>query len=524
MRKKIASFISIPAILFSVSFVLTAFAHNIIELYLRVLPLSLVLAVLFALVISMFSSIFLKNNAKRDIFSTWCVIIFFTYGGLLSFIRNIFSQFSNVTVDRNYIALFLSLSLIFAAYKIIKRMPKIFSPLAKFLKIFGIAITIFPIVSIMQFQITQKSHSNANSILALPNASELAVNKLPDIYYIMPEDYAGSWVLKQYFNMDNNTFVDYLQDKGFYVADKSTSNYPKTFLSLASSLNMEYLSYLSDRKNSSDQTVVNPLIENNNALRFLKNVGYSYYQMGSWWGPTKYNDFADNNFVLENKNLPNIDEFTYYIIKSTTLNFIFTKFFPTVVVGDSNKDYRNRILYQFSILPTVVNLSGPKFVFVHIIAPHGPYVFDQNCKSIALRQTKNIPEEQNYTNQTTCINKKLESAINVILKDSAKPPVIILQSDEGAPFLNNWLNPGDNWKTADNKMLVEKFPILNAYYLPGVSQEKLYPSITPVNSFRLVFDLYFNAKFPLLPDKNYIFSDLNHAYEFKDVTNVVSNK
>ena len=44
--------------------------------------------------------------------------------------------------------------------------------------------------------------------------------------------------------------------------------------------------------------------------------------------------------------------------------------------------------------------------------------------------------------------------------------------------------------------------ILNAYLLPG-GEESLYPSISPVNSFRVILNEYFGHGLPLLPDKSY---------------------
>jgi len=41
---------------------------------------------------------------------------------------------------------------------------------------------------------------------------------------------------------------------------------------------------------------------------------------------------------------------------------------------------------------------------------------------------------------------------------------------------------------------------LMAYYLPEGGEQALYPEITPVNSFRIVFNHYFGAEYPLLPD------------------------
>ena len=52
-----------------------------------------------------------------------------------------------------------------------------------------------------------------------------------------------------------------------------------------------------------------------------------------------------------------------------------------------------------------------------------------------------------------------------------------------------------------------RYEILNAYYLPGDGAESLYPTITPVNSFRVILDKYFGENFPLLPDVSYNQSD-----------------
>jgi hypothetical protein len=63
--------------------------------------------------------------------------------------------------------------------------------------------------------------------------------------------------------------------------------------------------------------------------------------------------------------------------------------------------------------------------------------------------------------------------------------------------------------------------ILNAYYLPNFDKKLLYPSITPVNSFRLVFNSYFDGTFELLPDENYAFVDESRIYSFFNVTDKV---
>ena len=71
-------------------------------------------------------------------------------------------------------------------------------------------------------------------------------SELPDIYYIIFDAYASTSTLKEVYNYDNQNFNDFLTAKGFYVTSKSQTNYPLSFLSLASSLNMKYINYLTD--------------------------------------------------------------------------------------------------------------------------------------------------------------------------------------------------------------------------------------------------------------------------------------
>jgi hypothetical protein len=51
---------------------------------------------------------------------------------------------------------------------------------------------------------------------------------------------------------------------------------------------------------------------------------------------------------------------------------------------------------------------------------------------------------------------------------------------------------------------IARLAILNAYYLPGVDSDLIYPSISPVNTFRLILNTYFGADLPLLPDESYL--------------------
>lgn len=71
-----------------------------------------------------------------------------------------------------------------------------------------------------------------------------------------------------------------------------------------------------------------------------------------------------------------------------------------------------------------------------------------------------------------------------LLKKTEPDPIIIIQGDTGG------------WHPY-------RQAIFNAYYLPDDSSNALYPTISPVNSFRMIMNEYFGMNYPLLPDEAY---------------------
>ena len=82
---------------------------------------------------------------------------------------------------------------------------------------------------------------------SLSSLSSLSVKR--DIYYIVVDGYARSDILQEMFGFDNASFVSYLQEKGFVVPTSGHSNYPATPLSIASTLNMDYIQSLVPARN-----------------------------------------------------------------------------------------------------------------------------------------------------------------------------------------------------------------------------------------------------------------------------------
>ena len=166
------------------------------------------------------------------------------------------------------------------------------------------------------------------------------------------------------------------------------------------------------------------------------------------------------------------------------------------------------------------------FVFAHIKCPHAPFVFDENGEPVGsdrpihFRRNRDMmpPHERveyidKYQRQLSGLNLYLMAVVDSILAGSSRPPVILLQGDHGP---SAWMDY-NNVEATDMR---ERMPILNAYYLPVEARAELYPTITPVNSFRLIFDALFGTRYGRLEDELY-FSSWRRPYEFHRVTDRV---
>jgi hypothetical protein len=165
------------------------------------------------------------------------------------------------------------------------------------------------------------------------------------------------------------------------------------------------------------------------------------------------------------------------------------------------------------------SLPSPKFVLAHFLLPHGPYVFDRRGRFISAEEESTKDWRDLYAEQLAFTNQRINELLDQLLSGPAESdPIVIIQADEG-PHPEELVGNPDiyRWDQASDLDLKLKFAILNAYYLPTGS-ERLYPSITPVNSFRVLLNEYFGLDMAVLPDRSFIFPDYQHLYEFTDVT------
>ena len=160
-------------------------------------------------------------------------------------------------------------------------------------------------------------------------------------------------------------------------------------------------------------------------------------------------------------------------------------------------------------------------MLAHVLLPHPPYVFKRDGSFLPSEEEARTTDRQGYVNQLIATNAHITAVIDRVLADSKQPPIIVLQGDEG-PYPEGTKKDSFNWHRASPAQLRVRSGILNAYYLPeGRGRSGLYDSITPVNSFRVIFNEYFGTGLPLLPDRTYAHETDYHPYRLVDITETV---
>ena len=358
----------------------------------------------------------------------------------------------------------------------------------------------------------------------------LSAENPPDVYYIILDGYTRADVLKDVFRYDNSPFLNELSKRGFYVAEQSRSNYIRTAVSIPSSLNMNYLNFTEEQAgwDSTNYLPLYDLFQNNQTRLLLEEMGFITATVASDYAFTDWQD-AD---IYRYPNAVKVSEFERVYMSITALGAFYDTELPftdqlrSILPLPSYGTRRERIEYAFEQLSGLPLVEEHKFVFVHIIAPHPPFVFNAEGDPVTTNRpyapgdaedfAGDVSEYQSqYIEQLQYVNQKVIKTIDSILTSSKTPPVIIIQGDHGSGSL---LSP----TSLEDSCLFERTSILNAYYMPGGKTELLYPSITPVNSFRVVFDTYFGANYPLLPDKTYYSPHVN-PYNFIEITDQIEN-
>ncbi|MGQ9730138.1 MAG: hypothetical protein ACUVX8_02605 [Candidatus Zipacnadales bacterium] len=439
---------------------------------------------------------FRRDVRRAAVYLSLLVAMFFLYGHLRE------AVLPGAHFSPTMTAAILWFGLLMIGVALIWRLPDPAYHLPQLLNLIGVALVGLTLATILRVLLVPERGRGAEreealsiQLHSLPSRAEL-----PDIYYIILDGYARADVLQEMYGV-NAELAEWLTDKGFYVASESCSNYAQTLLCLASTLNMEYI-HVGVPPASDAHTLLFDLLANNRVSRLLQSVGYTRVVFPCAYVTTEY--IPSDVYVLGR--YP-VTLFEYELFQLSVLRALegLARHYRVFSAFSPLGGHIERTRFAFSNVGNIPEGPRPLFVFVHILCPHPPFVFDHLGRakphaSWYLADASNLgltPEQyrQGYLEQVEFVNHETQQLVMRLLSRPGPEPIIIIQGDHG---------PGSEMREGNlqGTNLRERMSILNAYYLPR-GRERLYPQITPVNTFRVILSEYLGAQLPLLPDQSF---------------------
>jgi hypothetical protein len=484
-------------VLFAVFPLLSLFAQNQSDVELGVLwrPLGWCVAAGVAL-LGVFMLVF-KRGTKAGVLASLIVVAFFYYG---SFAEQVGLR------DRWFFPLWVALFALGVVALV--RTRRDLGNLTLVLGVGAVVLVVGPVARIAIYQVNHPAVAISDPRLWPTQLQKpvLSANAhRPDVYFIIPDDYARIDVLKRYFHYTDADFVRQLKKRRFVISGQARSPYSDSEMNIAATLNMGYLSGLRSvlGKKSQDVRPVRRLIADSRASRLLKSLGYRYIHLD-----TDEVTFPFGNPCISSASVP--DSITNLWLRKSVLRLIG----GTLGFNDAARAerFRKSIRSTFSRLAALPQESGPKFVVFHTLLPHDPYVYGVKGQPVTFPYHSDQALGSKvgmtyYLKQLDSLNRMLLDVVDAILSRSKTPPIIVIQSDEGFQA-----NPENFGEAAMQQIRVKG---LSAFYFPGVRGARVPRPPNTVNTLRFVFNRYFGTHYKLLRSASY--PELDFPYQFQEM-------
>ena len=379
---------------------------------------------------------------------------------------------------------------------------------------FGAILIAVTLVQIVPFELTNAGSSEAT----VQNPALATSTDAPkrDVYWFIFDRYGSDRALDLLYGIDND-LTPWLREQGFTVLDNAHPNYVKTSLSIATTSQMTHLLDMPGvpGPDTRSQAFLSGMIKSSVVAQQFKALGYRYINIGSWWTPTRSSPLADVNL-----HTPSPDEFTASLLEASAMPRILRAFGGGTVNARTRHWENNQ--YGLAAVTGVKDEPGPKFVFTHILLPHPPYVHARDGHFLTAAEMQGRDGETLFRDQLAYANTRLREIIGGLLAlPEDRRPIIILQADEGpeTPEYRATRTTTWDWHDASTEQLEIKFGIMNAWFVPGDRKVGIYPELTSINTFPLLFRDYFGLDYELREDRVFALAGTyNRPYDLLEIT------
>jgi len=363
----------------------------------------------------------------------------------------------------------------------------------------GLAVIVLTLFNGAKLMIGWATTVTPVTAASLPDGPGI-IQDAPDIYWLMFDSYGRGDVLLDLYDYDNQSFLTGLRERGFYIAENSHANYMTTTLSIPATMNMDHIAGLSDdeRERVPGGHSLHWDFDSTTLANTAVDLGYDIHSFNarSPFGFVGFSPFSERF----------IDTTVLQALRATPVRDLFSRQWPSQF---------------FSVNEQLIALSSdpnPTFAFSYNLPPHDPYLFnaDGTAKQdfVYLYQMGTGPDaaarmKPLYIEQIKFVNSVIQNTVNEILSNSQEPPIIVIQSDHG-PISEIVAHQTGTERREDvydrppiQMQLREHVPILNAILVPESCGSALYSTLSPINTFRLIFDSCFGTNYGLIDDTSY---------------------
>lgn len=350
----------------------------------------------------------------------------------------------------------------------------------------------------------------------------------PDIYIVVLDKYSRGDHLAAHYGLDQSPFEDSLRMLGFAVPRAARANYAHTKLALTAFIEGQYPAVPGVRGSRTEFEELSSRIRSAPLWGDLRRRGYRIAFFPSTFDATASADSAD--LVLSVPRTPSRAIAETWLLNSPFAGVTWLRcgLLPCERAASATPypvEDLATVDWKLRVLETLPDSGGPVATFLHLLVPHEPYLFNEDCSARDpwwplndIDSALTAESRRAYVTQVRCLNERLLRTARALTARAGVPPVIILQGDHGHGMI--WVNvlrgvtlDLDSMTPAQRD---ERMSVFAAYLMPRAA-ELVWDTISPVNVMAVMRHSVFGDSLRRLPDRSY-FSPYQRALDVVDVT------
>lgn len=298
------------------------------------------------------------------------------------------------------------------------------------------------------------------------------VSPAPDIYHIILDAHTSFASLEQYWGYSDTILRPFFQERDFFLATKSRSDYRFTVKSMSALFEMKLLDTTEvspDFDHLILEGTVRKIIRSSLVPQLLRSEGYELINLS----------FFD---------LPGVDR----CCESEWLSDprqTFRELSRATLAGQLYRDFLNPRSYLINqaMIDSLVKTPqhptpAPRFVYAHLTMPHAPYNFDREGTLYRFGTQGERSETEAYLEYLIYCDRLIKTTLQELMQQIRRPSVIIVQGDHG---FQNLEEPAARDE--------EAFTILNAIWFSDGDYTLLHDSVSSVDTYPILLEKYFGV-------------------------------